>query len=176
MIIYEIEHPTIKEDYKKQEKLNPKFSFKNTCEIYNYKHDIWEVYFPHFLNLTKKHIDDKYIATCIFYDMAGYNTMVKGLLNEESKYIYKKKYENFRLPNYDTKDFSYDDLKIIKQNTKKYYNGNYYEYDRREYIKNCIIKIRPIKNTSGYSFDYNPLIIKTNYWVVKNSYMVEEII
>lgn len=177
-IIYEIEQPYIKEDYKKQEKENPKYHFRSTCEIYNYKTGEYEIYFPYMLNLTKKNVDDRYVATSIFYDMKGFTSPLKELISPEIKEYYntnfKKKNYNLRLPNYNINDFINDDREIIENNLKKIQNGIYYINRRNDYISNNKIKIRPIPETSVYKFNYKPSIIKNNYWVKKLSLIIKE--
>lgn len=177
-IIYEIEDVNIKEDYKKQEIINQKYHFRSSLEIYNYKLGMYEIYQPYMLNLMKKKVDNKYVASRILEDIGAFRSPIKELISSEIKeyynYNYKKNNYNLRLPNYNIDDFINDDREIIKENLKKIENGTYYITTRNDYIRNNKIKIRPIPETSVYKFNYKPLIIKNNYWVKKLSLIIKE--
>lgn len=176
-LIWECENDDIYTHYKNQDITDKPFQYYKTFEIYNYKYNIWEVYVPSHLNYIRKHIDDRYIATAIYYDVKKYTSKVKGLLNEDEYKIYKStnQFNGFRIPFYNMNDFNTDNLEDIKTVFKKYKNGYFYTTTRKEFIKNNTIKIRPIINTTAYTFIYDPSMIYNNYWVKKNDIKIIDI-
>jgi hypothetical protein len=171
-IQYEYMHPLFKSYYAKQEEHNPKFHFRNTFEIYNHKEDLYEVYNPTLINYTFHHIKDYDIKNSCYYilrysrvNKIGSLPKLNGLdkfLIENIKVVKKTEYIQYR----DRFDTDYE--LILRDRVMNYLNnGNYYETTINDYIKDNKITIRPINNTSGYSFNYDPNMIKNNYWVQK---------
>lgn len=174
-IVYEYNNPYIKQRYKKQEEHNNKYSrffFKNTFEIYNHVYDIWETYFPYFLNYNHHNLNDKYVKKQVYYiikyskvpssniypKLEGLNYFIEENISKNDKEEYKKSYKIF--------DDDYEEK--IKNIILNYIdNGNYYETTINEYVKDNKIRIRPIKNTTAYSFCCNLSMIKNNYWIQK---------
>ncbi len=184
VFIYEYQNSTIKKRYEAQQEHNNKYAkyhFRNTFEIYNYVNELWEVFNPTFINYTFDSLNAFDIKNSSYY-ILKYKTVpkikslprlteLKSFLLEEILDEKKKEYINYK----DRYEEDYNlKLGTIIMNYLK--NGNYYETTINDYIKDNQIKIRPIKNTSGYTFGYNTSFIKNNYWVQKDNIEVIEII
>jgi hypothetical protein len=180
--IYEYQNPNIKKRYDKQQEHNNKYAkyhFRNTFEIYNYADELWEVYNPTLINYTYSSINDYDIKNNCYY-ILKYKTVpkIKSLpkLIELKSFLLKTIIDEKKTEYIEYKDRYEEDYNLklgtIIMNYLK--NGNYYETTINDYIKDNQIKIRPIKNTTGYTFGYNPSMIKNNYWVQKDSIEVIE--
>jgi hypothetical protein len=95
------------------------------------------------------------------------NINIKKLFNEQENHNKKNTKFNirntFEIYNYDDKLWDVFLPFLIDY----VYRDGYYETSINEYIKDKQIKIRPIKNTTGYIFGYDPSFIKNNYWIKK---------
>lgn len=102
------------------------------------------------------------------------NKEIKNIFNEQQEHnnLYAKYHFRNTFEIYNYEDELYEVYNPLLINYLK--NGNYYETTINDYIKDNQIKIRPIKNTTGYTFGYNPSMIKNNYWVQKDSIEVIE--
>lgn len=179
-IIYEYKQPSMKHHYaRQQEHNNGKYHFRNTFEIYNHKEDIYEVYDPSLINYTLHHITDYDIKNSCYYILKysrvnniGSLPKLNGLdkfLKETVKETEKPQYIKYK----DRFDTDYE--LILRDRIMNYLkNGNYYQTYINDYIKYNQIKIRPIKNTAGYTFGYDPSMIKNNYWVQKDEIEIVE--
>lgn len=188
-IVYEYRNEFIKDQFIKQneyENKNNRFYMRDTFEIYNCNMNIWEVFNPFLINYTFNNLKEKYIKSSVYYiikynrapiikdisylpPLLGLNNIINKYIKTIDKYDYKN---NYKYNQYET---DYDNCRDIINSYLK--NGNYYTTSINEYVDtNNRIRIRPIKNTSGYVFGYNPLFIKNNYWVKnKNIEVVEEL-
>ena len=178
-IVYEYKEPSMKYHYKKQQENKDNYNFKNTFEIYNHKEEIYEVYNPTLINYTFHHITDYDIKNSCYYiirysrvNNIGSLPKLQGLdefLTETIKETEKPVYIEYR------HRFETDYELIFRDRIMNYLkNGNYYETYINDYIKKNKITIRPIKNTSGYTFYYDPSMIKNNYWVQKDEIEIIE--